>query len=931
MQATTSRAQDSARDFRVMSLKRMIGDAGFRRGLDDVADEISNRSKTALNEATVISNFERILYGFMKSVTGFDFVTEREISVEVINNNRRVVKGRIDSRIGALVIEYKHSSKLATKGKKAEALQQISGYLDSCWRSTGKSLVGIVTDGVQAQTVQVDSDGVLTHSAFEPLHRGHLERVIISAVLLGQTALTPENLVADFCQKREVAFDLARALFNSLQDGEITERSSMLFAEWRTLFHLAHDDISKQGPIRERKKALGQIFEFDAATANNDTEYRALYALQTAYAIIVKSIALNVLASIRDHSDLIDFKRHAEANSETLRAKLARIEEGDLLRSLGFTNLLEGDFFAWYCTPEQWRDDPVGKSVRTVFAVLSGYEEQPFLNATETAVDFFKDLYTAIMPDKVRHSLGEYYTPPWLADLVVDRALELAPPREAWRGIDTCCGSGTFVTTMLRKKLYETRSLSERDRLAEVITCVKGIDLNPLAVLTARINYFINISSLLQEEDEVEIPVYLGDASYVPETVRIGNVTCFRYQISTLANPWPEGEAPEGSGSFIDVVIPASGLKNLRRFSEAMAKVERHIKNLDGVSIVEELSSICDPADLSLEVTAALQSLAKQFVTLEQRKWNGIWARIVTDFLTTAALGRFDIIVGNPPWIDWRNLPSSYRDRIKGLCLDRSLFSGDGITGGINLNVCALITNVAADNWLSADGVLAFLMPDSLLVQSTYKGFRELRTLKGLGFLELHDWSYGGKPFAPVGQNFYAYFLGPKEKAARSIPVKRYVKKPNDRDAIPPALPLADYRRVVDFADVEHAFETICGTAEPISGDPRNGFLVQVAGAAALPDGIADSGDYTARQGLEFFPKPVFMMKFERRIPPSAATFSKLDSPADRHVIETEFMFPMIQGARISKFAPPEASAYVPFAYDEGKRSPYPVLKSSSP
>ena len=654
----------------------MIGDAAFKLGLDGVAKEISKLAAKAPNEATVVSHFERVLYGFLRDTAGVDFATEREVKITVLDKvSRRVVKGRMDSRIGALVLEYKHPSKLRTASNRAKVLSQISGYLESLWASSSKPHVGIVTDGVQAQVVQVDARGEVTHGAFETLNRGHLERIVTSAVLLGQTALTPENLVADFCGHRDVANELARSLFSALGDSEITPRSRMLFAEWSSLFHLAHDDVSKQGPIRERKKALGAIFQISIADDDNDTEYRALYALQTSYAIIVKSIALNVLAAIREHGDLIDFKRQAESDHETIRAKLARIEDGDLLRSLGFTNLLEGDFFAWYCTPEQWRPDTVGEAVRKVFAVLSGYEEQPFLNATETAVDFFKDLYAAIMPPKVRHSLGEYYTPAWLADLVAGRALELLASAERWRGLDPCCGSGTIVTTMLRRKLDSTTHMPRAERLSEVLGSVMGMDLNPLAVLTARINYFINISPLLRDEDTVEIPIYLGDASYVPERVRIGDVSCFSYQISTtLRSVDPDGP----NVTRLDVAVPTSALRDLPRFGKAMACVERHIKVLDEDAIVREIAGVCDPADQTDDVLEALRILAGQFVELERRKWNGIWARIVTDFLTTAALGKFDVVVGNPPWIDWRNLPSNYRDRVKGLCLDRNLFSGAG-------------------------------------------------------------------------------------------------------------------------------------------------------------------------------------------------------------------------------------------------------------
>ena len=97
--------------------------------------------------------------------------------------------------------------------------------------------------------------------------------------------------------------------------------------------------------------------------------------------------------------------------------------------------------------------------------------------------------------------------------------------------------------------------------------------------------------------------------------------------------------------------------------------------------------------------------------------------------MTTACLNKFSNIVGNPPWIDWKNLPEGYRNRIKSLCIDKGLFSGSGRTGGINLNICALITHVAITNWLSDDGKLAFLMPRELAYQSSYEGWR--RSLVG--------------------------------------------------------------------------------------------------------------------------------------------------------------------------------------------------------
>lgn len=85
-----------------------------------------------------------------------------------------------------------------------------------------------------------------------------------------------------------------------------------------------------------------------------DEEYTALFALQTAYVIIIKIIAYRILSIIRYKDSLIDFESLINIDSETLRFQLVQLEEGAVFRDYGITNLLEGDFFSWYSTKEQW-------------------------------------------------------------------------------------------------------------------------------------------------------------------------------------------------------------------------------------------------------------------------------------------------------------------------------------------------------------------------------------------------------------------------------------------------------------------------------------------------------------------------------------------------------------------------------------------------
>ena len=285
-----------------------------------------------------------------------------------------------------------------------------------------------------------------------------------------------------------------------------------------------------------------------------------LYALQTTYAIIIKIIAYKVISKIRFNRSLIDFNTLASADYETLRLQLYSLEEGAIFRSLGIGNLLEGDFFAWYSSQQQWNVD-IAKPVKKIFNILTKYEDKAIFESGENVQDLFKDLFLKIMPEKVRHSLGEFYTPPWLADNLINESLSLINNKNNWKALDPCAGSGTFITVLIKKVLEETTDLTQEQRLSEVLQRVKAIDLNPLAVLTARINYFINISPLMGDNDVFEIPVYLGDSSYVAEVVNIENVVCLRYNIKTIKKQ-------------ISIEIPKSAIIDPDLFSKTMTSIE---------------------------------------------------------------------------------------------------------------------------------------------------------------------------------------------------------------------------------------------------------------------------------------------------------------------------------------------------------------------
>jgi len=110
------------------------------------------RPASAKNEAEVVSCFETRLYRFLHDAFALDINFEKEVPVATV---RHVAKGRMDSRVGALVIEYKHWSKLKSKTDRAYAADQLTNYLRSLERTEAQGLMGIVTDGVSAQIIRM--------------------------------------------------------------------------------------------------------------------------------------------------------------------------------------------------------------------------------------------------------------------------------------------------------------------------------------------------------------------------------------------------------------------------------------------------------------------------------------------------------------------------------------------------------------------------------------------------------------------------------------------------------------------------------------------------------------------------------------------------------------------------------------------------------
>ncbi|MDR0306541.1 MAG: hypothetical protein LBI42_06860 [Chitinispirillales bacterium] len=894
----------------------------YQKDLKKLTTEIVDKCKKAENEATVASVFENSIYHFIRQWFDKDItpVKEKNLgnSVGHIFSNKRM-----DAVYNSLIIEFKHKSKLNSQKDIEEAKKQTLNYLQT---HLDKNIEydAILTDGIQIEFFFVQNKNIKT-SSLTGITINAIDRIIKSLIFFDKKKLIGGNIAKDFILESPnlLSKSLSNALFSSIKNENIAEKTNMLFVEWQDLFHLSEADKGKNLDIDKRRKELSEIFNCEIN--ENDLEYKALFCLQTTYAIIVKLIAYKVLVQITANEDDI-FNNIGQKTPNDLKRFFQQLEDGLTFKNNGIRNLLEGDFFAWYCDNNQWNIE-IFNQIKNIIDTLISYEDLKFSTSYEPQ-DLFKDLYIGIIPKSIRHSFGEYFTPAWLADSVVSRSLDFVK-KDDWKGLDPTCGSGVFVIKMIEKILNEQdisnlNNKQKQQLLKNILARAKGIDLNPLSVLTARVNYLIAVSQLLDYNEDIEIPIYLGDSANLPQRILIGNVECIKYNIQTKKQT-------------IDIVLPTSFVFH-SDFSKIMFSLQTLVKAEQPSEIYNRIIEKIPKKEQTKEIQNQIQILSENLVFLHKNKWDGIWVRIIYNFLSTIKLGHFDMIVGNPPWVKWEFLPQSYANKIKELCVDKHLFSGSVRTGGISLNICALIANTSAFQWLDVNGVLSFLMPKTLMTQESYEGFRNFyldNTKENRLFLNaVDDWSKSGHPFVTVQEKFLTYFFSKTKKDySKGIPVFNFTKQNK--------VNILDINSKRNYQEISNFFSVYESDAIQLVPERTNFSFVDKNSEYDFSIIIGENF-YKARSGAEFTPAELYFLEksnvsnkkgihiFKNK--PLKTAKHKI-IPQNNLELETDFIFPVIKGPNIDSFCCKTENEFAIFPYDwtEKKCLTFTELNNKSP
>ena len=371
-----------------------------------------------------------------------------------------------------------------------------------------------------------------------------------------------------------------------------------------------------------------------------------------------------------------------------------------LQNATGLHGIVESDFFAWPAEVEGGL--PL---VRTLARRIARFAWR------KAPSDIGAMLYETVIPPDERRQLGEYYTPAWLARVMVRELVE--QPLEQ-RVLDPACGSGTFVVEAVAHFLEAAEGDGREPgaTLERLLDAVTGVDVHPVAVHLARAAWVLAARPAIQAATDagynkaIAVPVYLGDA----------------LQLRYYGDLFAQRDVPVYVDDERNTVLrfPRRLVEEANAFDALMSDIAGAIEGGNDPTLALTDHKISDA-----EERATLHGTIAEMQRLHAEGSDHIWAYYSRNLVRPVALEqrKVDVVIGNPPWLSYRNTASTLRT-----ALEQQSRHVYGIwAGGRYANrqdVAGLFFTRSADLYLKDGGVIGMVLPHSALQTGQYAKWR---------------------------------------------------------------------------------------------------------------------------------------------------------------------------------------------------------------
>jgi SAM-dependent methyltransferase len=642
-------------------------------------------------------------------VAAFAQGTERLVRIDLPGRSR----GFVDSYYGNAVIEFENS--LRATGEHAE--EQLREYVAGLWgneKHSRRPLIAVATDGLVWRTYRPEdrSDGLAVPTT-DQVKLNLLRELTLTKETLadfwmwfsgllhrpGQLEPSIEQFRIDFGATSITFHDAMDALRDAWGRALKTPEARLAFKTWVRYLTVTYGQLGRNRGVAE-----------DEAAALGDDGLVTLFLKHTYLASMARLLVWAALSGGK-----IDV---------SLRSIADVVFSGRYFESQRVANIAEDDFFQWI------RETHAAAVLTPVWE--RALDQLLTYDLARLREDVLKGVYQELVHPIERHELGEYYTPDWLCDRIVNKLL----PSQGWaRVLDPSCGSGSFLRAAIHHFLSANPGRTSEERLHSVLHSVVGIDIHPLAVIISRATYLLALGPLVKVAPRpIQIPVYMADSLFLPAEVRQMEMLEGGFEVKfggrrvllpvALVEAAEQFDAAIAGCSAVAADHVRTGIEDRDSLRAYLAGSVPLLDDKEGPPILESL----------WEFTLALAGLIRQ-------KDNSIWAFIVRNAYRPAMLkGRFDYIVGNPPWLSYRFISEpDYQDEVKRWAVEKYKIAPKAQRLITQMELATVFLAHCLSTFGKPGARLGFVMPRSLFSADQHSAIRDGSHFSRFTLRELWD------------------------------------------------------------------------------------------------------------------------------------------------------------------------------------------------
>jgi len=676
----------------------------FEKKLEEYLDNVS-KATTEPSKTYLFLKFVSDVFGGIKADYAEKLLPELEKHIKV-EHGTVAVTGRVDVFLGNLIIEFE--SDLTSTLQEAE--DQLKRYIAILWSEKKHRVewLALASDGMNFRVYRprtsialgerVISEDVLLEEVdkcnLKVMHRKQGAEWIyvwLDRYLLYRTLIPPttEEFVRDFgllSSSYKISDSILRNAWNEIKGTGV----ETLYDEWAKYLEIVY---------------------------GTEVQSEDLFIRHTYLATLAKLMAFMFYSGL------------ALPSSDEVES----VVSGEVFRQWGIYGFLEEDFFSWILK-EKVRDQGL-RFIMDLLGRLRRYD------LTKLEEDVLKGLYQELVDPKERHDLGEYYTPDWLAESMAKENLETRPEASV---LDPACGSGTFLVATIKIKRKKLGKESPEEVLNHILGNVVGVDVHPLAVITAKVNYLLALGDLVRKyrRGKITIPIYMGDSIRFPEEVETLEEGVVAYII----------RGPQDRRFFIPRIVA----ENAEAHDELVQVIRDYVKSVrkldkeQFINFVELRAQIFatileKKTKIRGAVLSSLFKTASSMWELQKEEKDTVWAFILMNVFKPLFFHlrakKFDLIIGNPPWLSYRYVRSTnYQEELKKLITeDYKLLPSSKAELITHMELATFFFARTSDLYLREDGVISFVMPRSTFSADQHDNFRNGVFIPRLGFMKIFD------------------------------------------------------------------------------------------------------------------------------------------------------------------------------------------------